>query len=169
MRQYSKENENKLKHDHLWNHFKFHAEQRLALFKLYTIFITFFLGGMGFLLVRFPYSDIVHEVAGILVSALFFAITCIFHGLERRNVQLIGYSKEALKEFEDKNFRDENGDKNKDEYLRIFNKDKRNGIRHKGCYRAMFITGYITAGVFSLIAFLQICLACCHNIFILKA
>jgi len=138
-----------------WDYFQLHAKQRTDLFRFYIIFFSLFITAASFLYVRFPYPRIIHEIAAIILASAFSTITIIFHLLDRRNKELIGYSKDALKELESEEF----FFKEKLKLITTEDQKRKNGEsckNHTFCFRIIFIVGYclafflIFASVFSI-------------------
>jgi hypothetical protein len=154
-------------YDNLWKnityvekYFQLHASQRIALFKLYTIFLTLYLTSSGFLLVRFSFPGFFAELSAIVLSISFLMITFVFHHLDTRNKHLIHLSEDALIELENKI--------NIERDAKIFNKERNDCIscrgstsifRHTLCFAIIFYFSYILS--FSYIAFSICYLTCC--------
>lgn len=138
---------------HLWEYFELHANQRINLFRFYTLIVGLFITSSGFVLIRIPGSkDALDEVMVIVLSIVFINLTVVFQLLDRRNRQLIHYSEKKIMEFERKYL---------DDVSRIFSiesNEKISGmsyVGHSACFRWIFCVGYCLAGV--------ILIYCCFN------
>lgn len=143
-----------ISHDHAWNYFELHANQRIALFRFYILFFTIYSSGAGFMLIHFNDRGILPEVAAITFSITFLLITSVFKALDERNVQLISYTQSALRFYENKNFPDKE--------LRVFNNeddDKNNGkscIGHRDLFKRIYLVGKFATVVYIILVFTKI-------------
>lgn len=140
---------------HLWDYFELHANQRIALFRFYTLILGLFITSSGFVLIRMPENKSPFDEYMVAVLCVIFAfLTLIFQLLDGRNRQLIHYSEEMLGDFEKKCLCDES---------RVFTqeqKEKCNGnnrIGHTACFLTLFIGSYIAAGSLFLFMIYRAC------------
>ena len=82
--------------DYISKHFEIQANQRLTLFRFYSVFIVLYLYGIGYLATHINTKSNFDELSGILVSILFIFITYIFKCLDQRNHDIIKTSREAI-------------------------------------------------------------------------
>lgn len=85
---------------HLWSYFELHANQRITLFRYYTIILGLFITSAGVVLIRYHQQPSMEEIIGFVLSVVFLIITISFFLLDRRNRQLIHYAEKALRNFE---------------------------------------------------------------------
>lgn len=128
--------------DYVWRYFEFHANQRILLFRFYIAIFVFFGSAIGFSFIRFYNPGKLAEITVIVSSLTFIILTLIFQLLDRRNCQLIEYSKNALRDIElFHNFTPDSS--------RIFTKenldanDKRSRISHKKCFSLIYSLAYV--------------------------
>jgi hypothetical protein len=133
----------KVLHNHLFEYFTFHGNQRITLFRYYIVFTTLYLTGLAFLTRGFHCAGTQDEIITIITSTLFICATWIFDKLDRRNMELIDHSKEALIKFEDEIFQ-------KDQKNRLFSEEKNKSKErsHRECFEIMFGCGQIISIVF---------------------
>jgi amino acid permease len=80
--------------EHAWNHFSYHANQRLVTFRFYLIFVAIFISAYVKLM-----SDSATVIASV-IGALGMIFTYVFYRLDFRNKKLIKLSESVIKEEE---------------------------------------------------------------------
>lgn len=136
-----------LQRKHLWDYFELHANQRITLFRYYTIILALFVTSAGVVLIRYHQQPTLDEAVGIVLSIVFLILTLSFYLIDRRNRQLIHYAETAMRELEnecvDKNFF------NKEFCIfTIENRDTENGNNHFGhthCFKMIYWTSAVAA------------------------
>lgn len=151
--------------DYIWKYFELHANQRIALFRYYMIFITIYIYGVGYLAVRFPGNGNDEELLAILISTVFIFITCTFRRLDLRNRQLIHYAEAALRYLEsnfksttminERSFNDVNEIKI---FTHEFNEKykKHSCTGHTDCFKRIFWCANTAAALFIFVALIRL-------------
>lgn len=132
---------------HLWSYFELHANQRITLFRYYTIILGLFITSAGVILIRYHQQSSMEEVTGIILSIVFFILTVSFYLLDQRNRQLIHYAEKSLREFENECLKNNIFTKESC----VFSKeqdDKRDGkscIGHSKCFLIIYCASSLVA------------------------
>jgi len=133
---------------YLWKYFELHANQRINLFRFYTIFFAFYLTSSGFLLIQFSKTDTnlkAISIGAIALSIIFLAITFVFHRLDLRNRELIHFSEKALRKFEKFGKDDSTKLSKKFRIFTIENKKSTTCFPHTVCFTILFTIAYLSS------------------------
>lgn len=105
-------------HLHLWEYFKIHADQRMAIFNFYIVISTLLTTGV----IGSFHKDFNFPIIGAWLSLMIISISFLFWKLECRNRQLIHLSEEGIKNLENSCISfDEDNDSLKS--FKIFNRE----------------------------------------------
>jgi Mn2+/Fe2+ NRAMP family transporter len=86
--------------DHAWNHFEYHAQQRLSLFNFYTIFCGLIVAAWASIMT----ADNPLPAAGVCLGLLLPVVSFVFWRMDQRNAYLTKRSESLMGEAEGKLF-----------------------------------------------------------------